>query len=120
MSNANAAAKVFGFLLLSLFLSFFYSVSQLVSVPLQTLHITLLLPGDIALVSLTSLTFAGFNVPPPLSASQKYLQHKDHIVCLTIRCLNFEWLPHTASSYNAEKISNPKYLNFTYNNSPYM
>ncbi|KAI3355930.1 hypothetical protein L3Q82_004478 [Scortum barcoo] len=40
---------------------------------------------DIALVSLTSLTFAGFSVSLPLSASQKYLQHKDHIVSLTIR-----------------------------------
>lgn len=38
MSNANAAAKVFGLSLLSLFLSSFHSVNQLLSLPLPDSH----------------------------------------------------------------------------------
>ena len=98
MSNANAAAEQFGPLLLPLFFLSFYSVSQLLSVaPPETLHITACTcfsrGGRDALMSLTSITFAGLHVSAPQSASQNHLRHNGRIVRFTIRCLNFEWLP---------------------------
>lgn len=93
MSNANAAAKVFRPLVLSLFFSLFIlSISgfQSASKPCTPTPVSPI--GLNAPVSITSITFAGFQVSPLLSASRHYLQHKDCTVCLTIRCLHFERL----------------------------
>lgn len=91
-------------------LVFFFCLSFMLSVGFQasiSLSVAVCPQGLNTLVSLTSITFAGLCVSLSLSASQKHLQHKDHIVSLTIRCLNFErlllTLPHTERK--AAKIS---------------
>lgn len=107
MSNANAAVEIFGLLVPS---HFFFCLSFMLSVGFQasiSLSVAVCPQGLNTSVSLTSITFAGLCVSLSLSASQKHLQHKDHIVSLTIRCLNFErlllTLPHTERK--AAKIS---------------
>lgn len=81
MSNANAAAEVLESLL-SVSILLFFCQSVGCRAPPETPHPSVPVPprGYNTPVSVSSITFAGFCVSQRLSAFQKHLQHKDHIV----------------------------------------
>lgn len=77
--------------------------------------------GRGALMSLTSITFAGLHVSAPQSASQNHLRHNGRIVRFTIRCLNFEWLPESLPAATPpRKRSHTKHLNFSKSDSSFI